>query len=344
VSVFLYTSPLREKSGGNPCNLPKGENGGQFGKKDDPRCGNVTRTPTRDVEQEGADLQMARKMLDDIFARGGSTWDSHQRNGVWTPTRVALHHKILDHFLEGKAQGLDKPVVIFMAGLPGAGKSTAAKDLKYGDKVLINADEIKEMLPEYDGLNAAEVHEESSYLAKVLWQTAMDRRMNIVFDGTLMAYQSNRSRVEKIKAAGYRVEFRAVDVSVMTSLRRAEARFHRGMRDYRAGTSKKKGRYVPPAVIWAAAGAGTVSKPIRNVRTMRDLADAYVIMNGDDDPPSVVERSGRLTERNALPPSPRRARLRETPSLPAGMLPRPSVRLRMASGGQGSWSGPWPPV
>lgn len=144
----------------------------------------------------------------------------------FTPERQALHDKIIAHFLEGKTpvpQG-EQTVFSVLGGGPAAGKSTLQRsglnpelDTETSNTVLINADEIKDLLPEYNQMrfsddeatykNAANfVHEESSYLTQRLTNHAIDGNYDAVLDGT--GDSSVASMMRKINAArskGYQV-------------------------------------------------------------------------------------------------------------------------------------------
>ena len=51
--------------------------------------------------------------------------------------------------------------------------------------LVLDADALKEYIPEYEGWNAGEVHEESSYLNKKIKEKAFERGLNIIIDGTM---------------------------------------------------------------------------------------------------------------------------------------------------------------
>lgn len=136
---------------------------------------------------------------------------------VWSAEREALHDQIINLLL--KRRDLDengrpaiinpdndelqpnpgpdgRPRVLFMGGGTASGKTTAQdleenRDVAPPDSVLIDPDEIKGMLPEYNDMiengsryAATGSHEESSYLAKRLQREAMSRGLNVVVDGT----------------------------------------------------------------------------------------------------------------------------------------------------------------
>jgi hypothetical protein len=136
-----------------------------------------------------------------------------------------------------------------MAGMPGAGKSTAAQDLKDSPNVItIDPDTIKTYMKEFDGgLGASVVQRESGDIADKLMLLATERRMNIVIDGTMKTPGTMIAKLEDgalgkmaaFKDKGYRVETRFVDVNVDESIQNTVTRFAKDFKE------KGQGRYVP---------------------------------------------------------------------------------------------------
>lgn len=148
---------------------------------------------------------------------------SEMRGGkrVYSAARKAMHDQIIDYFLRGESEdgdylprGDDPPRAFWFMGGPASGKSSAAKhskDLMPRDAVVINPDEIKSLMPEYQAaVNAGDaaaafiVHEESSDISKRLMAEAISRNLNIVIDGTGNGKRGKFvSKVQEMKAAGY---------------------------------------------------------------------------------------------------------------------------------------------
>jgi predicted ABC-type ATPase len=141
-----------------------------------------------------------------------------------------------------------------LGGGPASGKTTFLKSgvTDVPDKakaVHINADDVKEMLPENprmregndaDFFNAAKfAHEESSILAKRIQQKAISNSQNIVLDGTGdSAINKLVSKVESARTQGYKVN--GVYVTIPT-----DVAWDRSVK--RALGSTK--RYVPESVV-----------------------------------------------------------------------------------------------
>jgi predicted ABC-type ATPase len=191
----------------------------------------------------------------------GLPTETHQAyktpDGQYIPERQRLHQEIFTAAMEGKTPvpPNQKPVAIVMMGGGASGKSTLVRR-EFGDKgllgnfVMINSDDVKEQLPEYDmatkdpnhtATDAAKmVHEESSDVAKKILATATDKNSphNIVFDGTGASVEGYKRMIEGLKAKGYHVNLIFADVpNPEDAVQRAMARAH------------GSGRFVPEDVI-----------------------------------------------------------------------------------------------
>ncbi|MDP3901057.1 MAG: zeta toxin family protein [bacterium] len=93
-------------------------------------------------------------------------------------------------------------VPVFLAGSPGAGKTEFAKSIiriiEMGHKekaVHIDADAIRDMLPQYDGTNAFLFQEATSIGVDHLFYYALKHSKNFVLDGTLANYKIARRNI-----------------------------------------------------------------------------------------------------------------------------------------------------
>lgn len=136
-----------------------------------------------------------------------------------------------------------KPRVLFFGGGTASGKSTALKmdenkHVRPPDAVEIDVDQIKSMLPEFnemvaggDKYAASGVHEESSWLGKLLQERAMERGLNVIVDGTgdspMKPGSEGKfvSKMQKFKDKGYDVSAFYVsaptDVAIIRAAKRA---------------------------------------------------------------------------------------------------------------------------
>lgn len=105
-----------------------------------------------------------------------------------------------------------KPLGIFMAGSPGAGKTEYSKSfikaLESGDEdhtgfdkhtgiVRIDADEIRECIPGYNGKNSDIVQGAASLGVQKLFDYVVDKRVNFILDGTFAKYEIAHKNVER---------------------------------------------------------------------------------------------------------------------------------------------------
>lgn len=140
-----------------------------------------------------------------------------------------------------------KPILYSTAGGGGAGKSTGLKLLraqgKLQDKgaVQVNADDIKDLIPEFiqikaiknseglsDGRAAGVVHEESSMLAKEVMRRLTDPaapvRYDVMYDATMSDGIKGGAEIANWKKAGFHVRMIAVTIDPLTAIARAALR------------------------------------------------------------------------------------------------------------------------
>jgi len=232
-------------------------------------------------------LAKAEAEIEALLAAGGDTLTRHFVNGEWTAERRALHAQVLERYFREAGDlptGLAEPTAIILAGLPGAGKSTATKKwLDTSQAIVAEADKLKALLPEYTGANAPIVQRESSYLANLVVEIAMRQRMNVVVDGTMRELGTEDAgvldgafgKLVALHEAGFRTEVVLVDVTTNQSIQRVIERF---LRD---------GRYVPPSAIRKSVTADGTPTPTATFDIVKDarrrgvhLVDAWSHYDG----------------------------------------------------------------
>jgi predicted ABC-type ATPase len=160
--------------------------------------------------------------------------------------------------------------VLFMGGGTASGKSTALalkgnENVQPPDAVMIDADELKGMIDEYqqmvgegDRYAASATHEESSFLAKRLRNEAAKKDLNMVVDGTAdSSLKKFEEKLAQAKNEGYTVSMFYVnaptDVAVVRATKRAQ----------------ESGRWVPePEIRKVHAGVSHVF-----ANQVRDMAE-----------------------------------------------------------------------
>lgn len=191
------------------------------------------------------------KILDsEVLYRSG------RDTGYWDPDRVQLHARIARLLLQGAGYHRgDGSRAVFTAGGPASGKSTIAhpENAKSPvdvppDAVYVNPDIVKEMLPEYQALKragdpeaAAKVHEESSYVAKLVSNLAIARGHHVFVDA--VGNSESGKFLRKIKAAQAAGHDAKVVYASLPSDEAARRAVERG---------KRRGRYVDEAFLRAS--------------------------------------------------------------------------------------------
>jgi zeta toxin len=202
-------------------------------------------------------------------------------NGNWTKERLDLHARILagvltrENVKAAKPAPGERPTIHFLGGRGGAGKSWFTKQggkIDLSKSILLNNDEVKKELPEYQGWNAAQLHEESSEVGNQIEDIARLKGLNIVLDGTMRSPGSLQRRVDLYRKAGYRIEGHYMFASPKTAAQRALKRFVDG---------GDKGRFVPPEYSLSST---TNEKSFDSVRDKMDFWEVYDNNKSDFNP------------------------------------------------------------
>jgi predicted ABC-type ATPase len=205
----------------------------------------------------------------------------HKKGGDWTPERKELHKKIIAQFLDAvPSVPKDKqPTAIMMMGGPATGKGALTSKIPSDRFVKVDADSIKEMLPEYqegvregDRNAASYVHKESGELASKLRDIARSQRKNMVLDGTGRFASSYMHRMDELQRTGYHVQLMMPvvdDVNKVVS--RAKQR------------GEESGRWVPEEFI------RDNHEPImKNFDLLAKKADSAFLFNNNGEKPKLA--------------------------------------------------------
>ena len=116
---------------------------------------------------------------------------------------------------------------VLVIGAPGSGKSTLALKIAMRERAgIVDADLVKEALPEYDdGRGTQEVHRESAEIAHLVANEFILHGENFIWPRTGSTSASIRRIAETAKAHGYSVDLINVDVSEDEAARRVVKRF-----------------------------------------------------------------------------------------------------------------------
>lgn len=108
---------------------------------------------------------------------------------------------------------VEKPLSIFMAGSPGAGKTEFSKfyieEIKKTDKTIsivrIDADEIRDLIPHYKGNNSDVVQGAAAIGVEKLYDSVLRNKQNVIIDGTFANFKVALSNVKRSIEKGRRV-------------------------------------------------------------------------------------------------------------------------------------------
>lgn len=165
-------------------------------------------------------------------------------DGQWHPERAKLHDDIVKKYLDDMEDGSD---FVMTGGGSASGKSTMIEGRPelFPKSGLIDSDDIKKFLPEYNDLlyaddwrAAAFAHEEASYLSKRIISEALAREKTMLYDSLGDSGIVKLSKkIDEARAAGHRVvaNYASNDLDLALKL------------SHRRGL--KTGRFVPEEVI-----------------------------------------------------------------------------------------------
>ena len=97
----------------------------------------------------------------------------------------------------------ENPISLFMAGSPGAGKTEYSKALikivksSVNPIVRIDADEIRKMIPQYNGANSDIVQSAASIGVHKLYNYVLKNKLNAMIDGTFAKFEIVHRNIER---------------------------------------------------------------------------------------------------------------------------------------------------
>lgn len=204
------------------------------------------------------------------------------KEGQYTRERQKLHQKILGTMVKGVTPSKN-PTVHMMGGGSAAGKGTIVRSghLKIPDNsVKVDPDEVKGEIPEYQSMQfkdprgAFYVHEESSDVAEMARNYAIENEMDLFDDGTGDgSIEKLEEKVSKLRRNGHRIVASYVTLDTDTAVKRA---MERGARS---------GRYVPETVV---RGIHANVSRVFPQAVERGLFDEFSLYDTRGDSPTLV--------------------------------------------------------
>jgi predicted ABC-type ATPase len=234
----------------------------------------------------------------------------------------SVHNKILKEIIADKLDKVKpakKPRCFLLGGQPGAGKGGMRRAIEGGLReappLVIDPDELRAYHPRYaefvemDPDNAAnKVHTDAMLWASELRQAAIDKRVNIVIDGTLGNPSAAIGIVNEVTEGGYQVEVHVVATSIEVSKQAVRSRFEKAFVQCEENGDAELPRNVPehvqntayrsiPSTITQLCSSGKVSRmrvANRNGDSLSDITSVRAVKKNG----GVSANSSLETERN----------------------------------------------
>ena len=159
------------------------------------------------------------KFNDDVAAvmnSEGPTVNLYRGTYAYSQERKEVHKEIIRKILtkdvleRATPAAGEQPKFVTFGGRGGSGKSFFTKEgsavIDKDRFLILDNDEIKKLLPEYKGWNAATIHEETSHLFELITRYARRKGLNIVHDSTLKSTASAIRRMDGFAQRGYVME------------------------------------------------------------------------------------------------------------------------------------------
>ena len=202
----------------------------------------------------------------------------------YSKKRRELHIDIINSFIgDVVCIEQDEPIAILMGGSPASGKSSFLK--KYApyllkeDLLRIDADEVRSMLPEYEGWNASQTHLETKDIVETLLSDrtiGIPCEFDLIYDGTMNNTKSYKPLIALLKKLGYTIFAVYIDnVPYEVIKKRALERY------------QESGRFVPMEVI-----DDFFEKGKKALNKIKEQVDGYMIIDGSNRDYEIIEKGG----------------------------------------------------
>lgn len=222
------------------------------------------------IDEEGLIL------LDRCIEQDPDTKRMHtDAEGNYTEERKKLHKYIIQDMTSKTACiKNEKPIAILTGGAPASGKSTFLS--KYAPYLLsdyiwkVDADAVRDYLPEYKGWNSKSTHQEARDIVNELIDS-FDKpcKHDLLYDGTMSNSAKYIPLIGRLKKMGYLVFIAYMDIPKEVSIERALSRYKNNK-----GGKTKYGRYVPISVLNDFFATGK-----EGLEEIKNSVDGYVVVD-----------------------------------------------------------------
>lgn len=210
-------------------------------------------------------------------------------NGDYTEDRKVVHKKIIDE-IKGNTRCIkaDKPIAILTGGSPASGKSSFLRHyapfLLNNEILKIDADEVREKLPEYEGWNATATHLETKDIINTLLtdkEIGIPCQFDIIYDGTMNSTKNYLPLIGLLKRLNYKVF-----IVYMDNVPYKEVK-ERMLNRYKKGDSKGRHRFVPISVIDDFFTKGKAA-----LNELKSKVDGYMVVDANTRDYHIIEEGG----------------------------------------------------
>ena len=108
---------------------------------------------------------------------------------------------LFEKFASGKIyQPNENPISLFMAGSPGAGKTEYSKRFieRFDSNIVrIDADEVRKIIPQYNGANSDVVQGAASIAVDILYSYTLKNKYDLLLDGTFAKFEIVYRNIER---------------------------------------------------------------------------------------------------------------------------------------------------
>lgn len=202
------------------------------------------------------------------------------KSGKYTAERKALHDRIIKQLTQNATCiRRDKPIAVLTGGAPGSGKTHFLKHfapyLLSKEIFHIDADEVREKLPEYKGWNSVSTHLETRDIVENLLDDIGKEKCqyDVVYDGTMNKAKRYYPLINKLNSLGYQVFIIYIEVPQEISEKRVLDRYQR------------TGRYVPVDIVQEVYDHG--HEAFDQIKTM---VSGWILVDGVEG--KVTDRGG----------------------------------------------------
>lgn len=158
------------------------------------------------------------------------------KTGDYSNHRKKVHQKWVEKVVESAGQNYNPPVVVFMGGGSGSGKSFVRSEVvapQYLEKgitgAVVDVDKFKVLINKYERKRlgkdwANRTHDEGIDVMELSVGALVSKKKNFILDGTLSHAETVEKNINFMKSNGYKVNAVFVDVGLNRAMKNVQLR------------------------------------------------------------------------------------------------------------------------